>query len=382
MGFVDSLKAVKELEKMLHPPVDKSKVNGTFYYDESNNFRKFRLKETGFNNDIIHQSHFTLGGIYIPKGNKPDIDGLLKNLSPQKNQKELKFKFFSYGSKELIDFLNSKRLKILFDWIQKNDLLIHMSTMDYLYFSIVDIVDDLPDAKETGLFNKPLKDELYAVVKKNVKLFVDILYRYKYPNLAKETKFKFYKEVYEFYITYYEYDNDNPEDFSKEFLRQMLKSGCKREGMSFLENNEDYVLHDRFETIYVNNPANFPNCKHIFDEETDIMDRLKELEGNYSELLNMKFKKSDTDVFIQLSDAIAGFSAKLDNMLFNNDFVEIIKFVLSLNEFQIELLQSYLMLVVKSESFCVMFSHAIVPEIYRHKYMILLQGIKMVVKEW
>lgn len=381
MGFVDSLKAVKELEKMLHPPFDTSKVNGTFYYDESNNFRKFRLKETGFNNDIIHQSHFALGGIYIPEGNKPDIDDLLKNLSPQKNQKELKFKFFSYGSKEFIDFLNSKRLKILFDWIQKNDLLIHMSTMDYLYFSIVDIVDDLPDAKETGLFNKPLKDVLYAVVKRNVKLFVDILYRYKYPNLAKETKFKFYEEVYEFYITYYEYDNDNPEDFPKEFLRQMLKSGYKREGMSFLENNEDYVLHDTFETIYVNNPANFPNCKHIFDEETDIMDRLRELQGDYSELLNMKFKKSDTDIFIQLSDAITGFSAKLDNMLFNNDFDEIINFILSLNRFQIDLLYNYLMLVVKSESFCVLFNQAIVPEIFKHKFLILLQGVKMVIKE-
>ena len=96
MGFVDSLKEVKEIEMELYPNVDRSKVDGTFYYDESNNFRKFRLNETGFNNDISDQSHFTLGGIYLPKGCKPDVEDLMIKLRPQKNQKELKFKFFSY----------------------------------------------------------------------------------------------------------------------------------------------------------------------------------------------------------------------------------------------------------------------------------------------
>ena len=365
---------------MLHPPFDKSKVDGTFYYDESNNFRKFRLNETGFNNDIIHQSHFTLGGIYVPRDTKADLDDLVKNLRLQKNQKELKFKFFSYGKTELIDFLNSKRLKLLFDWIHKNNLYINMSTMDYLYFSIVDIIDELPEARDTGIFNKPLKDTLYTVVKKNINLFVDILYRYKYPNIAKENKFKFYEEIYDFYITNYEYDNNNPEDFIKEYLRQMLKNGLRRVGVGFLENNEDYVLHDRFEIMYVNNPVNFPNCTHIFDEEPDIMDKLKELESNYSDLLNMEFKKSDRDIFIQLSDVIAGFSAKLSNMLFSNDFIEIKKFVLSLNDFQAKLLNTYLMLVVKSENFCFMFSHAVVPEMYRHKYILLLQLVTKAVK--
>ena len=382
MGFVDSLKKVKELEKMLHPPVDKSKVDGTFYYDESNNFRKFRLNETGFNNDIIQQSHFTLGGIYIPKDINPDIEDLLKNLRPQKSQKELKFKFFSYGKTELIDFLNSKRLKSLFDWIHKNGLLIHMSTMDYLYFSIVDIIDELPDANVTGAYNRSLKDTLYNVINKNIELFVEILYKYKYPNIAKDNKFKFYEEVFNFYTKNYEYNNDDPEDFIKELLRQMLKSGFRREGSGFLEENIDYILHDRFETIYINNPVNFPNCTHIFDEEPDIMNRLEELESNYSELLNMEFKKSDMDIYIQLSDVIAGFSAKLDNMIFNNDYIEITKFVLSLNKFQVELLHNYLMLVVKSENFCIMFNHAIVPDIYRQKYYLLLRVVAKTVSKY
>jgi len=368
MGFVDSLKEVKEIEMELYPNVDRSKVDGTFYYDESNNFRKFRLNETGFNNDISDQSHFTLGGIYLPKGCKPDVEDLMIKLRPQKNQKELKFKFFSYGKKELKDFLKSKILKILFEWIFSNEILIHMSSMDYLYFSIVDIIDELPDAKSTGLFNKSLKDILYEVVRKDIKSFVDILYRYKYTNIKKEVIFDFYKEVYRFYINYYEYDNFDPNDFSKELLRQMLKSGFRREGNGFLENNDEYVLHEHYEMIYVNTPANFPKCNHIFDEEPDIIEKLEKLESEYSDLLNMKFKKSETDVYIQLSDAIAGFSARLDTMIFNNDFSGITAFVSSLELNQVKLIHDYLKIVVKSDGFCILFTHSTVPEIYRSKY--------------
>lgn len=381
MGYVDSLIELKKIEKLLHPHVDISIIDGTFYYDESNNFRKFRLKETGFNNDILHQSHFTLGGIFIPRGAKPDVDVLLSNLRLQKEQKELKFTFFSYGKKELSEFLNSMRLKVLFDWIHQNGLFIHMSTMDYLYYSIVDIVDELPDARETGEFNRPLKDSLYNVVTKNLERFIDILYRYKYPNLSKEDKYSFFEEVYDFYITYCDYDNDNPEDFIKEYLRQMLKSGFNRKGSGFLENNDDYLLHDRYETSYVNNPVNFPNCTHIFDEEPEIMDRLKGLESNYSELLNMTFKKSETDIFIQLSDAITGFSAKLFNMLFKYDNIDIVKFVMSLNEFQVKLLHNYLMLVVESERFCVMFIYLTVPEVFRHRFTVLLKVVNKIVQK-
>lgn len=381
MGIMDSLKQIKELEMQMTGPIDKSHVDGTFYYDESNNFRKFRLRSSGFNNDINSQSHFSLGGIFVPNGCKPNIDELITKLKPQKNQKKFKFKFFSYNQSEFKDFLNSKRLSVLFDWILKNGLLIHMSSLDYLYFSLVDIVDELPDANITGVNNRPLKDILYSVVRKDVDSFIKILYKYKYPNVKKTNIFDFYKEVYNFYVANYDYDNSNPDDFSKEMLRQILKSGFRREGNGFIQNNEDYVLHEKYEMIYINNPYNFLNCKHIFDEEPDIVEKLEKIESNYAELFNMTFVKSETDIFVQLSDAIAGFSAKLDSMIFNHSFTELSKFVESLEGKQVKLIYDYLRLVVKSDHFCILFTHATVPELYRRKYRHLLQEVAKVIQK-
>lgn len=381
MGFIDSLKEVKEMEKLLHPNVDKSMVNGTFYYDESNNFRKFRLSAKGFNNDVNLQSHFTLGGLYVHKGIKPKVSELVTKLRIQKNQKELKFKFFTYGTSKVEDFLNSRRLKILFDWIGKNDILIHMYSLDYLFISIADIIDDLPDIEKVFQFQRELKGTFYEVVKKNIGNFTDIMCKYKYPNLSIDSKMEFYKEVYNFYIINYEYDIGNPNDILKELLRQMLKAGCKNKGMSFLEDNDELLLHDNFEMMYVNSPMNFTNCVHIFDEEPDIMKGLEELDSNYSKILHMIFKKSEDEIYIQLSDVIAGFSAKLDNLIFNNSAVELVNFVLSLNQFQLDLLDSYIELVKKSEKFCIMFNHLTVPEVYRTKYLILLRTIKERPKE-
>jgi hypothetical protein len=253
--------------------------------------------------------------------------------------------------------------------------------MDYLFFSIVDIVDDLPDAKTTGVFNKAMKDILYEVVRKDVENFRRLLYKYKYPNLRTDDKFDFYQEVYNFYVSNYEYDNNNIDDFPKEMLRQMLKAGFKREGNSFLENNEDYLLVDRFETSYVNTPANFPNCTHVFDEEKDIIVRLEELEKNYSELLNMTFKNSKDDIYIQLSDAIVGFSSKLDNVIYNNDYDGIDDFLDSLDYNQKRLIYDYLRLIVKSDGFCLLFTHATVPENYRSKYRYLLDEVVKVIQK-
>lgn len=251
-----------------------------------------------------------------------------------------------------------------------------MYSLDYLFISITDIVDDLPDIDKVYQFQRELKGILYKVVIKDIPSFVDILYKYRYPNLTKESKMNFYEEVYRFYTTNYEYNNYNPNHFLKEVLRQILKSGCRIIGGSFLENNEELILHNNFEVMYVDTPMNFPNCNHVFDEETDVMRRLEELDSDYRKKLRMSFKKSESDIFIQLSDVISGFSAKLDNVIFTHNIPDLISFVKSLNCFQFELLSNYIEIVKKSEDFCIMFNHLTVPEIYRSKYRILLKTIR------
>jgi hypothetical protein len=69
---------------------DESKKD-KFYYDETNNIRKFILKEVGFNNHITN-AYFVLGGLIIKEEQESRIDLLKKQLKLGSEVLEKKFK--------------------------------------------------------------------------------------------------------------------------------------------------------------------------------------------------------------------------------------------------------------------------------------------------
>src|SRR5689334_18368316 len=95
---------LREIAKLLTPSADFDS-SFTFYHDETNNIRKFYIKEYGFNHSFT--ANFVLGGI-VHEGISPDIKPLFDKLNLQKTIKEVKLKHIAKG--EFLDCLKSEKL--------------------------------------------------------------------------------------------------------------------------------------------------------------------------------------------------------------------------------------------------------------------------------
>ena len=105
--------------KQLHPHLN---FDGsyTFYYDETNNIKKFRVREEDFNYSF--HSNFVLGGVLF-EGDKPKLENIFEGLGLQNNIKEVKLKHLAFG--ELEDCLKSTKLNMFLNRILASPLLLH-----------------------------------------------------------------------------------------------------------------------------------------------------------------------------------------------------------------------------------------------------------------
>lgn len=314
-------------------------ICGTFYYDETNIFHRLLITENGSNNDIFKQSFFGLGGIFLDEKNFDlKTDDLLLELKPQKTMKEFKYNYFSSKKSEVLKALDSKRFLTLFEWLNKHGVLIHFTLMDYLYFGISDIIDSLPDARSAAYFNRELKSVLYDVVRDQLYKFLELFYKYNYPNIARENVNSFVNEFYNSYLKIVKYDNYNPDDFPKELLSQMIKSAKNSSELPFLHNNKSLELFSKYSNLYVDRPVRFPNSEHVFDEVSEVQKELTSLDSDFESKLNMKFVNSKSLIYVQISDAVIGLISRVTNLILNLTDEEVRPFVLSLNETQMKVL--------------------------------------------
>ena len=117
-----------------------------FYYDESNNHRKINLNINKENFLNILNKNFALGGIVKKQklSLKIKVNKLVQSLNFQPNQKEIKSKnFFNSKNKDFLQCMNSKRLELLLEWLDKNELYIHYIVENNLYWGIIDIIESL-----------------------------------------------------------------------------------------------------------------------------------------------------------------------------------------------------------------------------------------------
>ena len=112
-----------------------------FFYDESNNCRKFWIKPDGgkglFNTDAYED--FVLAGIVHEKEDyRVTLDEIKDCLGLQKNVREIKFKT-QFASGDFLECMKKKRLTSLFKWIDLNGLYIHYHYVNNLYYAVVEI---------------------------------------------------------------------------------------------------------------------------------------------------------------------------------------------------------------------------------------------------
>lgn len=133
---VNELRTVIEL----FPNKELFDIECSFYYDETDNVRKYYLKETGVNEQI--DRHFVLGGVYCKKDEElPDIEELKVKLNISNDSKEIKSKQLYRG--DFLKVLDDKHIHLFLEWISKCQLYVHYTVVNLYYYSLVDIVDSL-----------------------------------------------------------------------------------------------------------------------------------------------------------------------------------------------------------------------------------------------
>ena len=347
---------VRRCTKMLAPLAD---FDGeyTFYYDETNNIRKFYLKEYDFNSAF--SNNFVLGGL-VHEGSAPDVQTLIDSFQLQKSVKEVKFRHIAKG--EFLDCLKSKKLALFLKFVKNSELYIHYSSLNILYWSLVDIVDSAISHSEAsqqlGLqFANTLKNDLYKLSKIEIDSVISLFRRFEYPNIKKNSVLPFIEELSDLFIGYL----DNMEfHFGLESLRQILKEAKKKGSLPFVMDEEDFVLIKDFSHFYLRPIYIFKNSKHIFDNEDSIAEVLSgyRIVDDSREVNNYSFVDSQSNQLTQLSDILVGLIGKLHSYLNTRSRDEIISDFGQLNVAQSENIDLLLSLIDESHDKNIGFLHA------------------------
>lgn len=337
------MEAIKNFFDMIYS--NESSFSGTLYYDETNNFRKFYLRDNRWNCDALNV-FFVLGGIAVQKGQKVNTDELLNNLHLQKNLKDIKFHHLSNNAKDFENVLKSARIETFLDWLLKNNLYIHYSVTNYIYYALVDIVDAA--MSQYSIYNHSLdlqlKNMLYEIVKKDIGYFVTMLYKFNYPNITDTQEFM---GNFLPFIEEHQLDISSIEDnFIVEYLRQIIKAASKKDELDFFQGEESYIIFNNLMSFYLSETMKFSDAEKIFDKEQVIEDN--------GELKNeVKFVDSKDEIFIQLSDVVVGLISKYYSFLEKTE--DVVEVVYRLSENQRVVLSKLIKVIKNSSQFYTLF---------------------------
>ncbi|MGV3696323.1 hypothetical protein [Flavobacterium sp.] len=158
---------IREMSKKMFG-LDELDSKFKFFYDETNNIRRYHLKEDKLNESI--KTNFILGGVVLEEGQEVNLEPLFSDFGLQKNVVEVKLKNIAKG--DFLECLNSIHLQSIFKFLITKKIYIHYSSLNFLYFSTVDIIDSLIEATDIQydpFYNRALKNALYICVKKKLK---------------------------------------------------------------------------------------------------------------------------------------------------------------------------------------------------------------------
>lgn len=348
-------------EKMLHEVEQewyamqgfKTDIKCHFYYDESNNCRKFWVRpnknnwEKEFN--VNPYEDFVLAGVVTKQDLEVSFDELVCLLRLQKNVTEIKFKNqFSKG--DFLGCMSKKRIGYLFQWINEKDLLIHYTHVNNLYYAIVEIIDSImspEEIDEMGFDYFSIKNTFYEMLHGKEKELQNIMFRYKFPNIKKDKIEEFISDLLKLFPARCE------QSLEEKFITGMLGRARQSDELVFLEENTDYVMQENFEEFYYDGPRKYYNSMHTYDIETEIQSSQKDAISSYLgvQLRNMEYVDSKSNVLIQVSDVISGIWGKLMIYINNNDNNSIRKDVENLTKTQLENINMLRILREKSNGY-------------------------------
>jgi len=296
----------------------------------------------------------------VYEGAAPDVQSLIDSFKLQKSVKEVKFKHIANGG--FIECLSSQKLKLFLEYIASNGLYIHYSSLNILYWSIVDIVDSAVALSEVSQqlgpqFANTMKNDLYKLARIEIDSMISLFHKYGYPNIKQNEVLSFIEEMSDLFADYLD---DMEFHFGLESLRQILKEAKKKGSLPFIMDADDFVLINDFSHFYLRPIYMFKNSQHIFDNEESIVELLSEYKimDGQKELNNFVFVDSTSNQLIQLSDVLVGFVGKLCSYLNTNSRVQIHSDFCSLDQIQRDNIDLLLRLIDRSHDKNIGFLHS------------------------
>lgn len=272
------------------------------YYDETGNIKKFYLDEQGKPN-VENDPIFVLGG--LEGKSEEDLEYFKNSFNLQNNILEIKSKYLTKTSFE--DTLDHRSLNKYLDLILSKGWHAHFVSLNFRYWSLVDILDSVNYFKE---LNYELQNEVKAVLYRISQIqgedFYRFLARYNYPDINDGNQLHhFFIELKD--IVHITKLNNLP--FSsdhKEFLMLTLLKGAEQEQAMFLQHNIPLMLLEQLTEWYRAEIYTWKNCELVFDNENDIIDNIdkSEIILDGEPLKNYRFLDSKNEIMVQLSDVM------------------------------------------------------------------------------
>lgn len=281
-----------------------------FYYDESNNCRKFWVDDSKQQFNTDYTADFVLAGLVKKEEDTVDVslESFRKPLKLQGNVEEIKFKKL-YAKGDFLQCVKEKRLFETLLWIDKSPFYIHYTNVNNLFYTLVEIFDSIvkPDEiSEFGYNYFKMKSVFYYMFKGKADELQILMYKYKYPNIQREDVERFCNELLFLLGSRREMKEE------EKFLTGMLARASKSDELVFLHDNDDYIMQENYAEFYADPIRKYQKSTHIFDEETTVQDIVKRQIAQGENMADIfKFVKSETDIFVQLSDVVAGILGKL-----------------------------------------------------------------------
>jgi hypothetical protein len=352
----------------------------TFYYDETNNLRKFWFKnENKFNIPIADLSkNFVLGGVsHLKSKINFDTEKLKQDLKLPNTVKEMKLTYIAKG--DFLSCLKSKKLEIFLDWFVSNDLFLHYSNLNILYWSVIDILESMIP-QDLLQIHMELKTILYEFIKIDLNKFIEILYKYEYPNIDRKKANDFLDEILNYIkINETKFISKYPTiDKSLIGLVYQIIEESKNTELTFIMDEKNHILIDDLFIFYKRPFGIFKNSYHIFDEESSIEDIFERWEflDDKKKWENFEFQNSTTNDLIQISDVIIGLIGKLFIYINDTNFNELTKLKENLSLIQVKNFTTLAKLFEKSDNQSTALIHSIQSLIERDKLVLLLTTFK------
>lgn len=142
----------------------------------------------------------------------------------------------------------------------------------------------------------------------------------------------------------------------------MIRKAANLPELPFIVDNDDDVLIDGFDSLYLRPLYIYPKSSHIFDNETEVQEALGNTQIEYrGGFVKYSFVDSLDCIEVQLSDGICGLLGRHFNFLEEHSAKDLIEFKKNLNSVQCQTLSLLKELVDMSDAQSNGFLHRIAP---------------------